>query len=55
MTTVRKALVVIVALVVVLFVVGIIGTISREHRAGGCDYIALVNGQPVHPCSTQPH
>lgn len=51
MTTLRKALVVIVALVVVLFIIGLVGTIRGGHTAAGCNHIPLVNGQPVHPCA----
>lgn len=53
--SVRTIVGVIVALVAVLFVVATIGTISGGHTSGGCNHIALVNGQPAHPCSVQLH
>ena len=46
-----RVVIALVALVVVLFVLGLVGTIRGGHSSGGCSHIALVNGQPAHPCT----
>jgi hypothetical protein len=52
--TLGRVVIAIVALVVVLFVIGLIGTMARGHTSGGCNFVPLVNGQPAHPCASKP-
>ena len=32
----------------------LLGQAGVSHRGGGCNYVALVNGQPAYPCPTPP-